>query len=173
MNDYFTLDCRLSCIFCFLGDLLESVQQFAAILGWKKEMSELILAGNEKVPKVSAEILIVFTRVLNENPPFHSLLNSLWTDGDFTKGRTDKNCQKNLRLLKATDMTIHWKVLEEHVLYELKPHCIRCCHFKVDEVGALEAISKPPVALLKTTSQRHCISNVRHDPGYGLDAVMT
>jgi hypothetical protein len=21
----------------------------------------------------------------------------------------------------------------------------------------------------KTTSQRHCISNVRHDPGYGLD----
>jgi hypothetical protein len=28
-------------------------------------------------------------------------------------------------------------------------------------------------ALLKTTSQRHCISNVRHDPGYSLDAVMT
>jgi hypothetical protein len=28
-------------------------------------------------------------------------------------------------------------------------------------------------ALLKTTSQRHWISNVRHDPGYGLDAVTT
>jgi hypothetical protein len=28
-------------------------------------------------------------------------------------------------------------------------------------------------ALWKTTSQRHCISNVRHDPGYGLDAVTT
>jgi hypothetical protein len=28
-------------------------------------------------------------------------------------------------------------------------------------------------ALLKITSQRHCISNVRHDPGYGLDAVTT
>jgi hypothetical protein len=28
-------------------------------------------------------------------------------------------------------------------------------------------------ALLKTTSQRRCISNVRHDPGYGLDAVTT
>jgi hypothetical protein len=26
-------------------------------------------------------------------------------------------------------------------------------------------------ALLKTTSQRHCIINVRHDHGYGLDAV--
>jgi hypothetical protein len=25
--------------------------------------------------------------------------------------------------------------------------------------------------LLKTTSQRHCISNVRHDPDYGLDAM--
>jgi hypothetical protein len=28
-------------------------------------------------------------------------------------------------------------------------------------------------ALLKTTSQRHCISNVRHDPGYSLDDVTT
>jgi hypothetical protein len=28
-------------------------------------------------------------------------------------------------------------------------------------------------ALLKSTSQRHCISNVRRDPGYGLDAVTT
>jgi hypothetical protein len=27
--------------------------------------------------------------------------------------------------------------------------------------------------LLKTTSQRHCISNVRHDPGYSLDDVTT
>jgi hypothetical protein len=27
--------------------------------------------------------------------------------------------------------------------------------------------------LLKTTSQRHCISNVRHDPGYGLDVMTT
>jgi hypothetical protein len=27
----------------------------------------------------------------------------------------------------------------------LKPHCIRCGHFKVDDVRALEAISKPPV----------------------------
>jgi hypothetical protein len=28
-------------------------------------------------------------------------------------------------------------------------------------------------ALLKKTSQRHCISNVRHDSGYSLDAVTT
>jgi hypothetical protein len=27
----------------------------------------------------------------------------------------------------------------------LKPHCIRCSHFKVDDVSALEAISKLPV----------------------------
>jgi hypothetical protein len=44
---------------------------------------------------------------------------------------------------------------------------------KVDDVSALEASSKPQYALLKTTSQCHCISNVRHDPGYGLDAVKT
>jgi hypothetical protein len=29
-------------------------------------------------------------------------------------------------------------------IHHLKPHCIRCCHFKVDDVSALEAISKPP-----------------------------
>jgi hypothetical protein len=57
----------------------------------------------------------------------------------------------------------------------LKPHCIRCCHFKVDDVSALEAISKllSGYALLKTTPQRHCISSVPHGPGYGLDAVTT
>jgi hypothetical protein len=51
-----------------------------------------------------------------------------------------------------------------------------CCHFKVDDVSALEAtyVSRSrQYALLKTTSQRHCISNVRHDHGYGLDAVTT
>jgi hypothetical protein len=26
----------------------------------------------------------------------------------------------------------------------LKPHCIRCSHFKVDDISALEAISKSP-----------------------------
>jgi hypothetical protein len=35
------------------------------------------------------------------------------------------------------------------VLEELKPHCIRCCHFKVDDVTALEAISKPPVRIVE------------------------
>jgi hypothetical protein len=29
----------------------------------------------------------------------------------------------------------------------LTPNCIRCCHFKVDDVSALEAISKPPVRI--------------------------
>jgi hypothetical protein len=45
--------------------------------------------------------------------------------------------------------------------------------FKVDDVSALEQVQSRQYVLLKTTSQRHCISNVRHDPGYGLDAVTT
>jgi hypothetical protein len=31
----------------------------------------------------------------------------------------------------------------------LKPHCIRCGHFKVDDVSALEAISKPAVHIVE------------------------
>jgi hypothetical protein len=32
----------------------------------------------------------------------------------------------------------------------LKPHCIRCSHFKViDDVSALEASSKPPVRIVE------------------------
>jgi hypothetical protein len=31
----------------------------------------------------------------------------------------------------------------------LKPHCIRCSHFKVDDVSALEVISKPPVGIVE------------------------
>jgi hypothetical protein len=30
-----------------------------------------------------------------------------------------------------------------------KPHCIRCSRFKVDDVGALEASSKPPVRIVE------------------------
>jgi hypothetical protein len=30
----------------------------------------------------------------------------------------------------------------------LKPHCIRCSHFKVDDVRALEASSKPTVRIV-------------------------
>jgi hypothetical protein len=52
-------------------------------------------------------------------------INSLRTDGDFChqtdgdfchQGRDTEIAQKNLRLLKPTDMTIHWKALEEHFL---------------------------------------------------------
>jgi hypothetical protein len=35
------------------------------------------------------------------------------------------------------------------ILRCLKPHCIRCSHFKVDDVGALEASSKPPVHIVE------------------------
>jgi hypothetical protein len=31
----------------------------------------------------------------------------------------------------------------------LKPHCIRCSHFKVDDVSALEPSSKPPVRIVE------------------------
>jgi hypothetical protein len=30
-----------------------------------------------------------------------------------------------------------------------KPHCIRCSHFKVDDVSALEPSSKPPVRIVE------------------------
>jgi hypothetical protein len=33
--------------------------------------------------------------------------------------------------------------------WSLKPHCIRCSHFKVDDVSALEAISKLPVRIVE------------------------
>jgi hypothetical protein len=31
----------------------------------------------------------------------------------------------------------------------LTPHCIQCSHFKVDDVGALEASSEPPVRIVE------------------------
>jgi hypothetical protein len=31
----------------------------------------------------------------------------------------------------------------------LKPHCIRCSHFKVDDVSALEPSSKPTVRIVE------------------------
>jgi hypothetical protein len=32
---------------------------------------------------------------------------------------------------------------------DLKPHCIRCSHFKVDDVSAPEPSSKPPVRIVE------------------------
>jgi hypothetical protein len=58
------------------------------------------------------------------------------------------------------------------IIETLKPHHIRCSHFKVDDVSALEPSSKPPVCIVEdnvTASLHH----VRHDSGYGLDAMMT
>jgi hypothetical protein len=47
----------------------------------------------------------------------------------------------------------------------LKPHCIRCSHFKVDDVSALEASSKPPVRIVEdnVTASLHalCRDDVR------------
>jgi hypothetical protein len=34
-------------------------------------------------------------------------------------------------------------------LKALKPHCIRCSHFKIDDVSALEPSSKPPVRIVE------------------------
>jgi hypothetical protein len=39
-----------------------------------------------------------------------------------------RNCQTNLRLWKLTDMTIHWKALEEHFL--MVPLVFRFYHFR-------------------------------------------
>jgi hypothetical protein len=45
---------------------------------------------------------------------------------------------------------------------------------QVDDVSALEASSKLPVRIVEdnVTASLH-LSNVCHDPGYGLDAVTT
>jgi hypothetical protein len=42
----------------------------------------------------------------------------------------------------------------------IKPHCIRCSHFKVDDVGALEAGSKPPVHIVEdnVTASLHAVT---------------
>jgi hypothetical protein len=37
----------------------------------------------------------------------------------------------------------------EYVSTILKPHCIRCCHFKVDDVSALKTISKLTVRIVE------------------------
>jgi hypothetical protein len=34
-------------------------------------------------------------------------------------------------------------------VFFLKPHCIQCSHFKVDDVSALEASSKPPLRIVE------------------------
>jgi hypothetical protein len=36
-----------------------------------------------------------------------------------------------------------------YVTGTLKPHCIRCSHFKVDDVSALDPSSKPPVRIVE------------------------
>jgi hypothetical protein len=78
-----------------------------------------------------------------------------------------KNVRKYIRYNQCCIMNsgvfgerVHWPVykvrfriarivfrwcLVEVLIRVLKPHCIRCSHFKVDDVSALEGISKPPV----------------------------
>jgi hypothetical protein len=58
----------------------------------------------------------------------------------FRKNHIHKFCQ----LHESEILQGAWSFLH------LKPHCIRCCHFKVDDVSALEAISKPPVSIVVT-----------------------
>jgi hypothetical protein len=50
---------------------------------------------------------------------------SLGTDGDFChQGQDTEIAKQTSRLLKPTDMTIHWKALEEHFL--MVPLVFRC-----------------------------------------------
>jgi hypothetical protein len=54
---------------------------------------------------------------------------------------------------------------------KLKPHCIRCGHFKVDDVSALEASSKPPVHIVEdnvTASLPYFAQNSRAMPSLGM-----
>jgi hypothetical protein len=45
----------------------------------------------------------------------HQRFNFLRTDGDFChKGQDREIAKRFTRLLKPTNMTIHWKALEEH-----------------------------------------------------------
>jgi hypothetical protein len=54
-------------------------------------------------------------------------------------------------------------------LWILKPRCIRCSNFKVDDVGALEPSSKPPVRIVEDNVTasiiqcgfKHCIQSSR------------
>jgi hypothetical protein len=54
---------------------------------------------------------------------------------------------------RLADNIIHthflWTKRPYRNVFTLKPHCIQCCHFKVDDVSALEAISKTPVRIVE------------------------
>jgi hypothetical protein len=54
-------------------------------------------------------------------------------------------------------------------------HRIEACNWSSRLMTSVHSnlVQSRQYALLKTTSQRHCISNVRHDPGYSLDAMTT
>jgi hypothetical protein len=57
-------------------------------------------------------------------------------------------------------------------LYTLKATLyIRCSHFKVDDVSALEYSPKPQVRIVEDNVTSSLYQQPRHDPGYGLDAV--
>jgi hypothetical protein len=51
--------------------------------------------------------------------------------------------------LVAKIIDIDWLSSGHQTINTLKPHCIRCSHFKVDDVSALEPSSKPPVCIVE------------------------
>jgi hypothetical protein len=60
-----------------------------------------------------------------------------------TKGGTQK-LPTNLRLSKHTDMTIHWKALEEHLLMEPLSFSI---HLSLKELSLFKKLTKAKVLL--------------------------
>jgi hypothetical protein len=68
------------------------------------------------------------------------------------------NSKSKTKMGGMDDFQPHHQEKQRNSWWQLKPHCIRCSHFKVDDVSALEPSSKPPVRIVE-------------DPGYGLDAV--
>jgi hypothetical protein len=54
-----------------------------------------------------------------------------------------RNCPKNLGLSKPTDLTIHWKALDEHLLTVHVPLVFHFNHFWMQNAFS-EFFSKPP-----------------------------
>jgi hypothetical protein len=75
-----------------------------------------------------------------------------------------------LKLLYVLDVLL--KLLESYYGI-LKPHCIRCSHFKVDDISALEASSNRSVRIVEDNVTVSLHQQRTPDPGYGLDAVTT
>jgi hypothetical protein len=79
-------------------------------------------------------------------------------------------------LINIKQMYIYYLFCRASWSFKATVDCIRCSHFKVDYVSALEPSSKPPVRIIEdnVTALPHQ-QGTPYDPGYGLalDAMTT